>query len=279
MLTVLLVLTAALAWAANDVARKGVAAAPVGPDTLALVLTAGTVPLFLAWALVDGFALPGPAYWVPGVGSGALQLSAYALFLLSLRLAPLSMTIPLLSLTPAWTTAGAWLALGEAPSARQLAGVGAVLLGAGVLHARRHWQVDRGVAAMLAVSVLWALATVLDKHCLSVSTPASHSLVQGVLQTAGLGLWLAARGRLGELRRMGPHLPRAGLVMLLTALAFGTQMAALTLTLASVVDGVKRGVGLVAAVINGRLFFGEPVTARKVAAIALIAVGSGLLLG
>lgn len=243
-----------------------------------MVLTAGTVPLFMAWAALDGFVLPDAAYWLPGLGTGLVQLVAYALFLLALRLSPLSLTIPLLSLTPAWTTAGAWLALGEVPAGRQLAGVVAVLAGAGVLHARRSWQVDRGVLAMLAVSLLWALATVLDKHCLGHASPASHSVVQSMVQTLGLSLWLAGRGGLGELRRVGPSLPRAGVVMLLTALAFGTQMAALTLTLASVVDGVKRGVGLVAAVVNGRLFFGEAITARKLAAVAIIAVGSALLL-
>lgn len=279
MLTSLLVLGAALAWAANDVARKRLASAALAPDLLALGLTAGTVPLFLAWALLDGFHLPAAAYWLPGLGSALLQLVAYALFLLALRHSDLSRTIPLLSLTPAWTTAGAWLALGERPDGGQLAGVALVLAGAAALGGRRGWRIERGVAAMLAVSVLWAMATVLDKLCLSHATPASHSLVQGVAQSVGLGLWLVLRGGRRELPRLRPHLPAMAVVMLLTAVAFGAQMLALERTLASVVDGVKRGVGLVAAVVNGRLLFHEAITGRKVLAIGLIGTGSALLLG
>jgi multidrug transporter EmrE-like cation transporter len=44
------------------------------------------------------------------------------------------------------------------------------------------------------------------------------------------------------------------------------------------VETLKRGIGNVLAVVFGRLLFAEPVTGRKLAAVALMAAGVALLL-
>ena len=55
------------------------------------------------------------------------------------------------------------------------------------------------------------------------------------------------------------------------------QLMAFDMTQVSLVDTIKRAVGLISAVVLGRLLFKEAITTRAVIAIALMGLGSGLL--
>ena len=62
------------------------------------------------------------------------------------------------------------------------------------------------------------------------------------------------------------------------AAALGSQLFALSLTLAGVVETIKRGLGNLLAVLFGRLVFGEPMTAGKWIASLIMAFGVALIL-
>ena len=100
----LLTLTAALSWAALDALRKRLSA-DVAPAALLVLINVGLLPLFTGWLVLEGGQVDDlAAYAGPGAASTALQIVANFLFLAAVRVSPLSLTVPFLSLTPVFTT-------------------------------------------------------------------------------------------------------------------------------------------------------------------------------
>ena len=276
----------AVAFSVADLLRK-LLAEQVRPLPLLVAMSAGMAPFFLAWWAWQGGGGPTAAYWLPGLSSAALNLLANLAFLEAVRIAPLSLTIPVLSLTPVFTTLLAVPLLGEVPSARQGAGVVLVVAGVLWLNARgggsalgnlwRSLLHERGTQLMAATALLWSLAMPLDKMALAVSGAAFHGLALNSGVALGALAVLATRGRVGELRGLAARWSLLTWLILVGAIALVLILLAIPLTWIGFIETMKRGLGSFMAVVWGRAFFGEPVTARKLAAVAGIAAGVALI--
>ena len=269
-------------WSVADVARKSlVAKVPV----LALLLCLVILPLpgFVLWAALGTGPEPSWAYVVPGLCSVAANLALSLALLEGLRRAPLGVVIPLLSTSPVFSAAleAAWL--GGVPRPLQGVGLGLIVGGALLLAAdvRRLSlsgpDVARGAALGLLASALMAAATVFDKVAIQHLEVGLHAAVQGAILGAVLAVLLVARGQLGDLRAAVTHWRLVLVAALAMMAALALQLLALQLLLAGVVEGLKRGVGLSLSVVNGRLFFGEGLTATRLGAIAVLTAGVGVL--
>lgn len=288
----LLVVLSSLAWGGFDALRK-LLANRIAPMALLCLLTLASVPLFGVWAAVDGMpaasAAMSAAYALPALGSVVLNVAANLAYIVALRKAALSVTIPLLSLTPAFAAVMAIPLLGERPTPVQGMGILLVVLGAFGLNlpaeerispagAFRSWRRDPGALWMVAVAFLWALTIPLDKMAVARVSGPFHGLVLNAGVAAGTLIGLTAQGRLRELADVrkvrGPFV--AALVV--STAALGLQLLAIQVLWVSMVETLKRGIGNVLAVILGRVLFAEPVTGRKLAAVALMGAGVALLL-
>lgn len=256
----LLALGAACSWAGMDVLRKALSA-HVRPVPLVAMLSLGQLPLFAAWAWSSGGVHAEAGYWLPGLACAVINLVALTLFVNALRVSPISVTVPLLSLVPVFASAVAALLLNEVPTPRQGVGIGVVVTGALLLQAgallapgaRR----EPGVPMMVGVALLWSLTAGLDKLALSHANVPTHALVQAGGVVLGLGGLLAAQGRLGELRLSRRAWVLYAAAVVVSFVAIGLQLVAFTLVLVSMVEAIKRGVGPVAAAVFGRLAFQE----------------------
>ncbi|HVS01451.1 MAG TPA: EamA family transporter, partial [Thermoanaerobaculia bacterium] len=235
-----------------------------------------------------------PRYLLVAGASVLLNLVANVAYVAALERADLSLTVPLLSLTPAMAAAFAVPMLGEVPSPAQ--GLGILFVVAGALYLGGERAVGAGPAAwwralrshpagllMLVVAVCWSAVLPLDKIALELVGAPAHALGLSAGVAAGTLLpLLALRGR-GGARAVGAPGSRVGLLprllaaVLVSAAALGLQLVALQWVLVGVVETVKRAVGNLLALLMGRLLFSEPVTVRKVVALALMAVGVMLL--
>jgi drug/metabolite transporter (DMT)-like permease len=102
-----------------------------------------------------------------------LETLAYYLFLSAIRIAPLSLTVPLLAFTPVLTILTSWVLLGENINLTSGMGIGLVTLGAYVLNAHlidghvlaplRALVSNSGSRRMLMVAVIWAFTSSLGK--------------------------------------------------------------------------------------------------------------------
>jgi drug/metabolite transporter (DMT)-like permease len=265
------------------VVRKALAG-KASPTALAVFLLLGQVPFLGAWAAYDQTWVTDVQYWPPAVASMTMNAFANVFFMRSVQLSPLSRTVPFLSLTPVISAVAAIPLLGEVPGSMHWAGISLVVLGALILNSDLSdswWKSishERGAPYMIAVAVLWALSTALDKRALGHASPASHAFLLSAGSATILLSWLLSRGKHGELREvvLAPKALLAGLIGFAVA-ALALQMVALQWLWVAVVETLKRAFGVFGSVVFGRLFFKEPITSRKVAAVVLMVGGTTLL--
>jgi drug/metabolite transporter (DMT)-like permease len=299
----LLVVLSSLAWAGLDSCRKALLRA-IEPVPLLALLTLASVPLFALWVAVSGGSGGGASgsardllqagYLVPALGSVVLNLVANFSFMQAVRLSPLSLTIPLLSLTPAFATLLAVPLLGEKPGPADAAGVLMVVAGALWLNreaaaggrageggeAASFWRSlarEPGVPLMAVTALLWSCTIPLDKLAVLRAGAPRHALALTAGVAAGFLLVLAVRGKLSELAHVRRSPALFALAVTVSVLALGLQFLALNRVWVGWVETLKRGIGNLAAVAMGRIAFGEAVTPRKVLAVLLMAAGVALL--
>ncbi len=287
-LTAFLVLTAcAFAWVGLDLLRKLLAGCgPTLPITFLLILA--QMPLFLLWAVVEGRWQIGAGYWLPGLGCIVVNLGANLTYMRSVRLSGMSATLPLLSLTPVFTTLLAIPLLGEWPRPIQAVGIGVVVAGALLLNAPPRtsiggwWQgvaQEKGALWMAATALLWSLAPPFDKLAMRHAGAGVHASVMVTGIVAGLWLILLVRGELGDLRGHGQR--TWGLLVIaavVAGLALFFQLLAIQMIWVGLVETFKRGVGAVMALVLGRLVFAEELSGRRLTAVLMMVAGVALVL-
>ena len=283
-----LLLVSSVAWSGLDLTRK-LLTARMRPLPLLVLMAALPAPAYFLWMWLDGFPRVPLGYWLPGLGSVALNVVANLAFLRSVALSPLSATIPLLALSPVFAALFAVPLLGEQPSARQWVGILAVVAGALLLNARRGdakslgglWGAFRrepGAPLMAAVALLWSAATALDKVAMLGSSAPFHATVLNAGVAAATLALLAMQGRLEELRGWTGSLGGFAAALLFSVVGLAGQLLALRVLEVGVVETVKRSLGFILAVLLGRVVFGEPVTRHKLLAVLLMAAGVAAIL-
>lgn len=276
----LLAFGSALSYAGFDVARKRVGR-HLDPLALTAWLQVVSLPFFLAWVAVTGWSWSS-GWWAGGISSIVLQAAANAIFLWALTIAPLSRTVPFLALTPVLSSLSAWLLVGEAPGSRALVGMALVTVGAFALALLRtnegRVHIEKGSLLTILVAAMWSAGGAVDKRALEFTNPASHATLVALGVLVVFGLERALRGGFETLRV--PSLARGELIVagVFGCAALGLQLAAYDFMLVSGVETMKRAVGGGAALLLGKLAFGENIEASAVVAVAVMSVGTVLVL-
>lgn len=212
-----------------------------------------------------------------------LELLALILYFKALKLSPLGLTVPFLSLTPVFLMVIPYLLLGERIS--PAAGVGIILIAAGSytlnLHRRssdflapfRALIRERGSLCMIGVAVIYSFTATLGKKAISCSSPLFFAGLYPILLFLCLtpvALW---KGR-HELRLLsGQGLLRATLLPALFSLGETiTGVIALSLTNVAYMIAVKR-MSLLMGIVYGHLLFREEGLRERLTGGGLMAAG------
>ena len=151
-------------------------------------------PYLVGWSLVL-FALPllWPLVWIQGFPSfgdrfmlamwlgGSINVVAMMLYIKALHLSDLSLTVPLITLTPLFLLLTSPLIVGEYPTPSDIVGILFIVVGAYCLNLRGSfksltapfvslWR-DRGSRTMLLVAFMWSFSAVIDKIGVENSSP------------------------------------------------------------------------------------------------------------
>lgn len=263
------------------------------------VLTKGNSLLF-TWLI---FALPLPAIyaadWLVGVPRPApgfygtlatalpLEILAQILYMQALRLSPLSIVAPLLSLSPVFMLAVPFLLIGEKISL--LAGTGVLLIASGayVLNAGtvkkgflepfKALVRERGAVYMCLVALLFSFTATLSKKAIMLSSPLHYMAVYWTGIVVGMIPLL-----LFTYRGTWPETLRAGAIRksLLPALLFVTAVFAaayaMSITKVTYVTTIKRLSVLFSILLAGMILKEESIRERF-AGGALMVSGFALL--
>jgi drug/metabolite transporter (DMT)-like permease len=282
-----LVVGSSLAWSGLDLTRK-VLAGRMREVPLLFWLTVLPLPVFVAWWVYDGVRPVPATYWWPGLASIGLNVIANLSFMRSLRLSPLTATIPLLSLTPVFTSLVAMPLLDQRLGGRNWLGIALVVGGALLLNLRGgdaasfavFWRALRrepGVPFMALTAFLWSITPTLDKLSMELASAPFHALMLNAGVGAAMLVPLVAGRRLGELRAVRASAGPLAASVVCAFLGLALQLVAFRVVPVGLFETMKRGIGFVMAMLMGRLILGEAITIAKWLAVALMAVGVGLI--
>jgi drug/metabolite transporter (DMT)-like permease len=178
-----------LCWSLFDAGRKELTT-HLRPWTLLTAIMAGQALCYVPLLFTEPLAWPTPDYLRVGLMAVFFNVGASVLFLLSVKRAPLSVTVPMLSFSPVFASIGGWLFLKEVLQVNQWVGIG-LIVAATILfalsdtsdntgaHSRRDVWV--GMGFMLAVAFLFALIPLTDKVCLQYAGNVVHGMIQCVV--------------------------------------------------------------------------------------------------
>jgi drug/metabolite transporter (DMT)-like permease len=270
-----------------DLLRKRLTTA-MPPAAMLVWLALGQVPLFalVVWR-AESFDIQS-GYWLPGLLSIVLNIIANLAFIRALEIAPLGVTVPLLSLTPVFATLLSMQLLGELPSSVQMLGIVLVVMGAFALNfdpgegatpagVWRSLVREKGSLLMILVALCWSVTPAFDK----LAVTASGVFLHGLLLNAGVGLgallWLLLSGQAKTLK------PRhfVGGALALSALvgfvALVLLLKAYAVAWVGFVETIRRAVNSGLALFFGWWLFKERIRTPQIVAVLLMTLGVALI--
>ena len=256
-----------------------------GTFVVSWVRFAYAAPFLLVFFFAIDPVKPDRTFWTLLLLLIPMEISAVLLYMGALRISPLSVTVPFLSLTPVFTLLNSYLILGELPDRSGSAGVFLIAIGAyllnvhlshhGILEPLKAIGRDRGSLMMIGVAFIYSITSNLGKLAIAHSSPGVMAILYLPLLSISF-LPIAVRGglRLGALRAGGWLFFFIGASQALMAIA---HFQALSMTQVSYMISVKR-TSLILSVIYGSLFFSERFIRQRLLGTSMMVLGVGLIL-
>ena len=277
-----------LSWSFFDLSRKKLAAG-LNPVAIVAWLTLFQGLVFLPFVAFEVWPWPAADYWLPFAASVALNAFANIWFVEAVALAPFSLAIPILSLTPVFSMIGALLVLHEEIALKQAFGIAIIVaatLAIGYIgtHSIKETEVTdpkrvrKGLFLMSVVALLFALTPVVDKLCLKSVPSSEHGAIQSFATAAALSIWLRFRGG-----AIAFSVVRSRAVWFAAAIVFATlavyfQFWSIQSIPVGIFEALKRSCGLVTALVLGYFVFKEAFTLSKLVLVGVMGVGIFVLL-
>jgi len=219
MLWFILSIFAALSIAARDVSIKTYQ--QLGPLEIAAIELFWSLPLLLLGCLLVPTPVLDQIFWWAFILSIPINILAYILYLYSIKISPLSLTVPFLAFTPVFMILTGFFVLNEKINLWGGFGIGFIVLGSYILNFKKiqygllkpfaallH---EKGSWMMLIVALVFSFAAVIGKKAMQHSSPLYFSyyffLVFNIIVLASL--FITRQSSLKKVlqhRRKGPWL-------------------------------------------------------------------------
>ena len=272
--SILICLLSGFFWAVFDLTRK-LSLKYIDSKVLLLLFTFVQIIIFFIWCLKDNFYVNISSYLIPGTVLIILGIFSALLFLKSIKESDLSLTIPLLSFSPLFSSLFSFIFLNEELSKTQYLGVFSIIFGTLSLYSNAfnitqifksviHITKNQSAKLMLLVALCWSITPVLDKMCLKHSSINIHGLIQA------FGTFLI----LQELKTK--YLNLIFFTVMIGTFATISQFYAILLNFVPIMESIKRAIGQFSSVIFGNLYFNEKFSLQKI--IGIIFISSGVFI-
>ncbi len=245
------------------------------------------LPIIYAVDIVCGVPKPAPGFYSAIFTALPLEIVAQILYMRALRLSPLSIVAPLLSLTPVCMLVIPNLLIGEKIGVAGGAGVLLIAAGAWVLNAGsvkrgimepfRALLRDPGALCMCAVALLFSFTATFSKKAISLSSPAHYMAVYWTFLVMGMSpmVYRACRGRWRE-SLAGGTVAKSLLPALIFVTAVFAAAYAMSITKVTYVNTVKRLSALFSILLAGAFLKEESIRERFVGALLMVS-GFGII--
>ncbi len=201
------------------------------------------------------------------------------LYMEAIKVSPLSLTLPFLSLTPIFLLFTSWLILGEFPTASGLAGVILIFIGAytlnvndwreGIFKPFRAIASERGSWMMILVAIIYSISSNLGKIAVAHSSPVFFGCIYCIFLSLVLLplLWFNSHGKWRGIANRPRHFMLIGFFMALMEIS---HFMAVSKTLVSYMISVKRTSMLFGTIYGWLIFKEENIRERLVGGLLML---------
>lgn len=253
-------------------------------------MAVGVVLVVPVMLLSEGLPTLGPNFgWAIFIGGG-LNILSFTLYVRALKIADLSLTVPLVTLTPLFLLGTSPLIVQEWPTWADGIGVVLLVVGSYVLNLETTAQSGRtaqalsapllamarnpGSRLMLCVAFLWSITSNFDKIGVVNSSPLFWVVSLFATIAAGMVPFVFRRDR--GLKSLLAQWKLLGITGAFNAIAVTFQMLALTLAPVAQVIAVKRMSALI-SVLFGHFFFDEKDVRSRLVGAAIMVGGVAVM--
>ena len=241
--------------------------------------------LFTSYTLLDVEISKLPfQFWQVIVVGGLINVLALILYMRAIKIADLSLCIPLIALTPLFLLVTEPLIVGDTPSPQGVLGVVLIVAGSyflnfhrregGVFEPFRLLWVEKGPRMMIICAFLWSITSALDKIGIQHSSPMFWVFAVNFAVAVGLLPFLPSRIARLKKRTLLLLIPMG----LFNAVALTFQFLAVAMVQVSYVIAMKR-LNSLFAVIWGGLFFKEQNLRNRALGAAILLLGVACIAG
>ncbi|MEL6605367.1 MAG: DMT family transporter [Cyanobacteria bacterium J06614_10] len=253
----------------------------------------------LLW--ITGMPTIRPNFWLALLIGGGLNILAFTLYVRALKLADLSLTVPLVTLTPLFLLVTSPLIVQEWPTAADGLGVVLLVVGSYVLNlspaqikagSQQHagqgaasgslWQPliamvqNPGSRLMLCVAFIWSITSNFDKIGVVNSSPLLWAITLFTVIASGMVPFVFWRTNSTGIGPIVESWKLLGVTGGFNAIAITFQMVALTTAPVAQVIAVKRMSALI-SVLFGHFFFGEKGLRERLIGAAIMVSGVAIM--
>ena len=242
------------------------------------VLDDNTDPYIVAWVRT-GYATPFIAVIIPFIDiptldgvfyiamflSIPLDIIALLLYMKAIKVSPLSLTLPFLSLTPVFLIGTSYVILGEKPDKSGFIGIILVVIGSyllnvhtisrGVFEPFKAIAKEQGSVLMIVVAFVFSIGVCFGKIAVQHSNPAFLSVIYIFLLSLFLFIVVSFKSKHFLSKSISRPVPFVFIGMLI-AIMIITHLKAISLIEVSYMISVKR-LSILIGVIYGAIFFKE----------------------
>lgn len=240
--------------------------------------------LFIPLLFFADITLPGRLFWIIVLTNGILNTLASILFWKGLKIADISLAVPLVNFVPLFVLVFSLPLMGEFPPFWGGIGILIIVLGAYALNVnsdvKNIWQPlyslynSRGPRLVLLVAGIWGITSVLDKIAVQRSSPLIYVTSLYGITALFFTLLVVKRTNVQQLKKAIATLAPIGIT---SGLAHLTQVYALTLIFVSYVAAVK-STTVFFSLLWGWIIFKEHHILKRLLGTVIMTVGVLVLL-
>jgi len=248
----------------------------------------------VAWAL-SFFALPllipllffieipdiSPGFWIAILVSGTLNIATAILYLKAIKLADLSLVIPLSTFTPLFLLITSPLIVGEFPNIFGLIGILLIVFGSYILNIKEKKDglfapfkaliSNKGAQLMLLVAFIWSITSNFDKIGLQNSSPIFYGIAINIFITIGITPFVLFKSK-KNIKQIPKNLKSLIPVGIFHGLMIIFHMIAISMTLVAYLISIKRTSAII-SVLFGAIIFKEKGLKERILGVIIMIIG------
>ncbi len=224
-------------------------------------------------------------FWIALLMGVLLNTITTILYFKSIKISPLSLTVPFLTFTPLFLLITSPIMLGEFPSLFGVVGIFLIVFGAYVLNIQTLHKgflapfkaifKEKGSLLMLIVALIFAVTANIDKIAILHSNPIFYIFIFHVFLTLIFSTIIQFKSK-NKKNIIKKNYKGLILIGFLFAVMIMAQMIAVKLTLVAYVNSIKRTTAIF-SVIFGYLFFKEKNFKQCLIGAIIMVIGVGLI--